>query len=275
MGGASSGVSRSASAASMPLTPAKVTMNRPRWADERTTSKVRPSSAVSTEPTATRSSRLVVSETMTSPRSPWGFTIRPTPSSAGGSGADGGPPAPSAPSPGAGQVTGGSVVDDVDAGLNAVARTGGSHHGADGLGHSATAADHPTHVLGRDMDAEADAVATLLGVDHHGFGVRGDGVDQVGDDGQRRPPGDPVAGVIVVIVELVVDGVDVVHRVRSQLVGHWAALADANSSRAPDCFSSFSTRSVGWAPWDSHFTALALSISTTASGSASDLPRGA
>ncbi len=29
----------------------------------------------------------------------------------------------------------------------------------------------------------------------------------------------------------------------------------------PDCFSSFSTRSVGVAPWDSHLTALALSIS--------------
>ena len=72
------GTSRSSSAASMPVTPSKLTMNRPRCGADRSTRSWRSPAREPREPGATRSSRLVVSETMTSPRKPWGFTMRPT-----------------------------------------------------------------------------------------------------------------------------------------------------------------------------------------------------
>ena len=51
-------------------------------------------------------------------------------------------------------------------------------------------------------------------------------------------------------------------------------LPERNSSHAPDFFSRRSTRSVGSAPWRSHLRTFSLSISTTASGSAVERPRG-
>ena len=64
-----------------------------------------------------------------------------------------------------------SVVDDVDAGLHPVAGAGGGHDGADGLGDPSPPADHAPHVLGGHVDAEADAVSSLVGIDHDGVGL--------------------------------------------------------------------------------------------------------
>ncbi len=98
-------------------------MKRPPWGEERTTRYCRPSAVVRTEPGSTRSTRLVVSETIMSPRSPCGLTMRPT-WSRGDSPEAASASVPASPSPswraGPRTTTGGSVVDDVDAGLDAV-----------------------------------------------------------------------------------------------------------------------------------------------------------
>ena len=74
---------------------------------------------------------------------PWATTTSPR--QAVGLGADAGRPCSR------------SVVDDVDAGLDAVLGAGRGDQGPDGLGRPAPAADHPAHVLGGDVDAEPDA----------------------------------------------------------------------------------------------------------------------
>src|SRR6202040_3283509 len=92
-------------------TPRKATIQRP-WPvaskrrDRSPTSD--PGPVVRTEPGATRSERLVISSTTSSPLMPWGLTMRPTSST--------------------------RLVDDVDDDLGALAGTGGPDHGPDGLG---------------------------------------------------------------------------------------------------------------------------------------------
>ena len=49
----------------------------------------------------------------------------------------------------------GSVVDEVDVCVRPVARSGDAHEGADRLGDPAAPPDHPTHVVGRDVDPQA------------------------------------------------------------------------------------------------------------------------
>ena len=93
-----------------------------------------------------------------------------------------------------------SVVDDVDAGLDPVAGPGGGDHRPDGLSHPAPATDDTAHVLRGDVNAEPHRGPPLLGVDHHCLGVRGDRRDQIGHHGQRRPTRDPIAGIVVVIL---------------------------------------------------------------------------
>ncbi len=71
--------------------------------------------------------------------------------------------------------------------------------------------------------------------------------------------GDPVPRHVVDLVDLaVVREIDL--RVRG--VAHFDAEA-VNSSHGPETRSSFSTRSVGWAPRESHLIALAESMLTT------------
>ena len=189
-----------------------------------------------------------------------------------------------------------SVVDDVHAGLDAVLGAGHVDQSADGLGRPAPAPDHPSHVIGCHVQAEAQAAAPLLGVDDHRVGLVGERAGQVAEHGQRVPPSRASLGslpslpssswprssealmsdvvrrrTIDVGLLVTVDGVDVAGLVE---VGHFD-LAAANSSHAPEVFNSFSTRSVGCAPLTNHFTAFSLSILITASGSAVEAPRGA
>src|ERR1019366_4618308 len=134
----------------MPVTASKVTMNRPWWGEERTTRYCVPATSARIDPAATRSSRLVDSATITSPRSPWGLTTRPTrrrgPSPlrsvrSGDAPDEGGrsPVPPPSVRAGVGATVRDSVVDDVDAGLDPVAGPGGGDHPADGLGPPAPA----------------------------------------------------------------------------------------------------------------------------------------
>ena len=81
-----------------------------------------------------RSVRSVQSWTTTSPRRPWALVTRPTLSRSD---------------------DGRSVVDDVDAGLDAVLGAGHVDQRADGLGRAAPAADDPAHVVGGHVQAEA------------------------------------------------------------------------------------------------------------------------
>src|SRR3954469_4912130 len=92
------------------------------------------------------------------------------------------------------------------------------------------------------------------GVDLHRVDVvddlLGDVLEDVARNGARHP--------VEVVVLVVAAGV----RVDLGAVGgvtHLAALAVVNSSQAPEIFRILATVSVGWAPWLSHFTALALS----------------
>src|ERR1700683_861743 len=224
----------------------------------------------------------VQSWTTTSPRRPWALVTRPTLSRDGV----------------------GSVVDDVHVGLDAVLGTRHVDQSPDGLGRPAPPADDPAHVVGRHVQAHPQPAPALVGLDDHGLGVVGQRLGQVGEDGPRRAAvdrGDLVAlpdalfllvqivlVVQIVQIVLVVQVIDVVYVfgvagpglvdvARLVQVRHLdlAALAAANSSQAPDVLSRRSTRSVGLAPLTSHFTALALSMVTTASGSAVDEPRGA
>ncbi|HEX4217700.1 MAG TPA: hypothetical protein VHZ02_04995, partial [Acidimicrobiales bacterium] len=133
-----------------------------------------------------------------------------------------------------------SVVDDVDVRMNAVPGAGRSHQGADGLGDAAATTDDPAHVIGGDVDPEANGTVALLGVDDHRLGLRGDRVDQVGHHGQRRAARNAVAGVVVVVVVVsrvdvvyivdVIGLVDVVGRIDREVFGHLAALRASNSS---------------------------------------------
>ncbi len=133
----------------------------------------------------------------------------------------------------------------------------------------------------------------LLGLDHHGIGLTGEGPGDVVEHGAGAAPVDAVAGHVVdAVAGHVVEVIDVVGVV-AEGVAHVAVIhvvvagevrvpvvvahlePGLNSSQAPEVRRSFSTRSVGWAPWRSHFRALSLSIVTMASGSAVERPRGA
>jgi len=102
---------------------------------ERCTTR-RPPSVSRTEPGASRSVMGDQRSTTTSPARPCAFSTRPT-SNRGWRG-----------SPLSAPLLLGSVVDDVDAGLDAVARPRHPDQGADGLGGAAAPADHAAHVLG-------------------------------------------------------------------------------------------------------------------------------
>ena len=115
---------------------------------------------------------------------------------------------------------------------------GGAHDGADALGGAAAATDHATEIAGPDAHVEAHAATALGAVDLDGGGIVDEGRDDVSEHGSGRGRPDAVAGVVV---------------------AHVALLAAPNCSRAPEISSSLRTRSVGWAPCCSHFTALSLS----------------
>ena len=161
--------------------------------------------------------------------------------------------------------------------------------GADGLGRAAPAADDPAHVVGRHVQAQPHRPRTLLGLDDHRVGLVGQRPGQVhrgpsvGVEASLRLPTSSSSTVVVVVLVLVLEGVDRPRprsppaRRRSSSsstsssivltspltyslgVAH-LALAAANSSHAPEVLRSFSTRSVGWAPWRSHLSALSLSM---------------
>src|SRR5690606_37232128 len=126
-----------------------------------------------------------------------------------------------------------SSVEELDVDLDAVLRGSGAGDGADAGGGAATAADDPTEVAVADAHVEAGAITTRCLVDADRVGVVDDRAD---DGGEHRSSGrchDVVGG-----------------------VGHFEPL---NCSIAPEISSSLRTRSVGWAPWLSHLTALSLS----------------
>src|SRR5579872_5508554 len=236
-------------------------MSQPSLKGRAAVTRSSPASVVNTAPGVERSGRLLTRTTMTSPASPWGFTILPTSSSWS-------PPAPRG-APGSGP----SVVDEVDVGVHPVARARHAHHRPDGLGDAASTADHAAHVAGGDVDAEPDPAARLIGLDHHGVGLVRQGPRQVRQHGACPAPFDAVADHVVHVVL----GVEVVGVPAGGAVEVGVGHVDGalNSSHAPDVRRSFSTRSVACAPWRSHLSALVLSISTTAAGSAVERPRGA
>src|SRR5581483_1943129 len=109
--------------------------------------------------------------------------------------------------------------------------------------------------------------------DHHGIGLVDDLAGHVLQDraGQRArgPVGvalfvlDVLGVVEVGVIEVGVIEVGVVEVVDVGVLGvaHLAPTpAPLNCSQAPEILRSFSTVSVGWAPWASHFTALSLSM---------------
>src|SRR4051794_7464742 len=105
-------------------------------------------------PAATRSVRFVTRSTITSPARPCGFTTRPTSST------------------GVAPVGVASAsVDDVDRGLHAFAGGGGPHDRADRLGHAPALADDLAHVVGGDVEAQVDAAAGLVDLDHDRLGI--------------------------------------------------------------------------------------------------------
>src|SRR5919197_606743 len=100
-------------------------------------------------PGSSRSLRSVVKRTITSPRMPCGFVTKPTSSN--------------------------SLIDEVDVDLGAILGGGGTHHGADGVGHATTPADHATHVARADRHLERGAAPAFGRLDPNGVGV----VDQL------------------------------------------------------------------------------------------------
>jgi len=58
-------------------------------------------------------------------------------------------------------------IDDVDGRVDAFFGAGRPHHGADGLGHPAPAADDTAHVVGSDVEPQGDGVTALVGLYDH------------------------------------------------------------------------------------------------------------
>src|SRR5580704_1120247 len=251
MGSASSSTPRRRSAAVRSATASNRTMKRsPPKGFDATTRSV-PRAEASDDPGLSRCSWSVQSWTTTSPRRPWALVTRPTLSS--------------------------SVVDDVHAGLDAVLGARHVDQRPDGLGRAPAAPDDPAHVVGGHVEAQPKRAPALLGVDDDCVRVVGQRPGQVGEHRERRAAlgSGPLVALAHLVVELVdLSAVGLVDVARFVEVGHFA-LAAAKSSHAPEVFRRRSTRSVGCAPFTSHFTALALSIWMTASGSAVEAPRGA
>src|SRR5438874_8618743 len=154
-------------------------------------------------------------------------------------------------------------VDDVDLRVDALTCAGGAHHRADGLRHPAPATDDTAHVVGRDVQAQRDRVVApaLVDLDHHRRGVLDDRLREIVEHVARDRPDDTVA-VVTVVVEVVVEVVVTVVVEVGVGVGHDVP-GVLNWSHAPEIFNSFSTTSVGCAPFASQPTALSLSMLTT------------
>src|SRR5439155_25981704 len=150
-------------------------------------------------------------------------------------------------------------VDDVGLRGDALTCAGGAHPRPDGLRHPAPATDDTAHVVGRDVQAQRDRVVApaLVDLDHHRRGVLDDRLREIVEHVARDRPDDTVA-VVAVVVEVVVTVVVEV----SVGVGHDVP-GVLNWSHAPEIFNSFSTTSVGCAPFASQPTALSLSMLTT------------
>src|SRR2546426_7859642 len=254
--------------------PSKATIHRfrdmrppasgPPWGVARPTTRVR-SPANSTEPGAKRSGRLLTASTITSPRMPWAFTIRPTSRRAG---------SPNSP-----------LIDDVEAGPDALPGPGRRHHLAQRLGHPAATADDLAHVGGRHVQAQLDVGARAPFADLHEdpVGIVDDVAGEVLEHALGEGADDPVAlgsdlgPVVLLVVFLVllehhgrVVEFLVVVVVARVAVGIGVELVLAHRffsarcrSQAPEMVRRLWTRSVGWAPLRSHWTARSLSMSTS------------
>src|SRR5690606_26586829 len=154
-------VPRHASASVRPGISSKVTIQRSWWGVARPTVSV-PRSVAKVDPGSRRDVRSELKATSTSPRTPWGFVIRPTSSS---------------------PIWDLSCsVFEFDVDVDAVADGGGADDGADGVGHPAPLPDHAAHVVGTDAHLEADPVTLLDLLDAHGIRVVDERRDQEVED---------------------------------------------------------------------------------------------
>ena len=85
---------------------------------------------------------------------------------------------------------------------DAVLGAGHVDQGADGLGRPSPAPDHPSHVVGCHVQAEAQAAPTLFGVDDHRVGLVGERAGQVAEHGQRGPAVEGVVALVALVVDV-------------------------------------------------------------------------
>ena len=130
---------------------------------------------------------------------------------------------------------GASVVEELDVDLDAVLGGRGASHGADARRSTTAAADHTAEIARTDAHGKARTATVISDRHAHRLGLIDDRTNEVlehCDGGGSRHDAHP-------------------------------ALEALNCSMAPEISRSFATRSVGWAPSDSHLTALSLSTVRT------------
>lgn len=143
-----------------------------------------------------------MSETTTSPRTPCGLSMRPT----------------------SRRVT--SSVEELDLDVATVAGGGGTDDGANGLRHTTTLADDPTHVAVTDVHVEHGTATTIVEFDLDGVRLLDELLHDIDEHGLGRDQ--------VRTSSVIGDVGD---------VGHDAA--PVNCSHAPEIFRSLATASVG------------------------------
>ena len=199
-----------------------------------------PASVRNIDPATTRSGRLLTRDTTTSPRSPCGLPTRPTSSN------------PSAPS---GTSVGSGLVSRRRSRRWCPPRRANPPRARRVRMAWATRPRRPIMrpmSPGADVDAEAHAAARLIGLDHDGVGLAGEGAGDVVEHGPGaaalRPGCRPCRRRRFPAMSSSVAASSLRHRTRRLIVPVEAGLAHfepgLNSSQAPEVRRSFSTRSV-------------------------------